>query len=185
MIAIADKTKAAEITGDSKALFSLHLHLARKYSKIWWNRCPQLRKTMEWDDLHQTALIALHVASLKYDPTDGSFVPFAIGCIQNSFLDLIRKEGRDRIEAIGYPQRLADADVSRLEPDELDELEFALAQLPANYQALLGKRLGLFGFRPHETDELAAEAGVSRRAIAKQLSKARALLGGQFFSSGN
>jgi RNA polymerase sigma factor (sigma-70 family) len=177
MIAIADKVRAAELTRDSSALFNLHTNLAKKLAASFWSGSKPVRRVMEFDDLHQIALMALHVASKRYEDPSQPFPAFASSCILNALIDALRRGANVDRPAPMDDWVAQDAERS-LEPDEREMLGEALAGLSSEHRRTVARYYGLSGVTLNQ-EEIARREGVTKSAISQRLAAARGLLRGQ------
>jgi len=109
-----------EITPDEQALIEDHLQLATRLARRFRHR------GVENDDLVQVARLALVKAASGYDPSRGSFVPFASTTIRGE----LKRYFRDHAWVVRPPRRIQDLQAAMaaqrdLQPQEVEPEQMA------------------------------------------------------------
>ncbi|EIT83920.1 RNA polymerase factor sigma-70 [Fictibacillus macauensis ZFHKF-1] len=136
--------------------------LAEQFEPLIKSQIRKLGVARQFEEYYQIGLIALWQASTRFKEEKGDFGPFAYQTVRGMMLSHLRNERKHQQETtLTAEQADAISAPSVSMPSDLEEWSYYLAQLTANQQQWVIKKI-IYGMKE---SEIAEAAGVTIGAV--------------------
>jgi RNA polymerase sigma factor (sigma-70 family) len=153
--------------------------LINSYSRLAWKIAGKYRHwSLELDDLHQVAMLAVTEAVDSFDAArDVPLGKWVSACIGHALGDEMARATRADRPAGGHTLEIIDPDtVGQLDDDDRAQLRKALDSLPPRERRILSDLYGLDGRDPKTQIVTGRELGLCRYTIAKSAKRSLSTL---------
>ena len=162
------------LSDEQRSFVEENLNLAHGAIKRFEAR-ERLGHFMEYDDIVQTANLALCRAVMRYNKDKGRFSTYAYNTIKNAFIEELRKyTRRNRVKMVELDEELTDTNSAYVDESEIDILRaFAGVTSRQKKNSSADMRFLLLRMEGYSTREIADICGISCDQVARRVRKAK------------